>query len=480
MSNFRLYSVNWQDGMLVARKHLLDEERYVEDLARWYAYPVGERYGLARKSSDGRPALGLTVLVHGARVRVELSRCQAITSDGTVIEINESGPEVLFAEAPLQGDRIDVFLAVNREAKRPVGAPDARELVPRAPFAARDYALHLGEPPALPESDFLQIARLKIAGGDVVQAPDYYPACLSMYATDGAYEKHKEYCNRLESLMAVISRAHLVAATAPPAGGRNELPAGIEALCDRVGAQLAATFDLLALGPAAPHPHEVVVFFKRLFRTVATALAYRPAVKDYLNDRLFSRTLGSSMGAFVSQIDSFLLTEYNHRGLSEHFHAIDAVLRLLQETFSFLAQSDRIAPEPSITETVEYQGRTYAMAATSGLRCEERDGLCYLLVALPAAIPLSDLVVLMAKELFDVSQWNAMQVRLGMNDALGLGQTDPVKVDTVTYGSKVVLRAQDMVRNAAVKQVNLIFRGKGDVRKFRELKPSELLIYTAD
>ena len=73
-----------------------------------------------------------------------------------------------------------------------------------------------------------------------------------------------------------------------------------------------------------------------------------------------------------------------------------------------------------------------------------------------------------------------MQVRLGMNDALGLGQTDPVKVDTVTYGSKVVLRAQDMVRNAAVKQVNLIFRGKGDVRKFRELKPSELLIYTAD
>ena len=70
-----------------------------------------------------------------------------------------------------------------------------------------------------------------------------------------------------------------------------------------------------------------------------------------------------------------------------------------------------------------------------------------------------------------------MQVRLGINEARGLGETDPVTIDTVAFSNKVALRAQDMVKASAVNRVNLIFRGVPDVSKFDNLGKSDLIVY---
>ena len=70
-----------------------------------------------------------------------------------------------------------------------------------------------------------------------------------------------------------------------------------------------------------------------------------------------------------------------------------------------------------------------------------------------------------------------MQVRLGLNAARGVGETDPVEVDVVTFGDKVALRAQDMLRSPSVRQVTLVFRGAGEADKFANLGKMDLVIY---
>ncbi len=90
MSDLNLYSVNWQDGMLLNQSHLKDQEKYFEEAARWYFSGASDNYGLIKRSPSGQPALNLIASVNGNRLSVEIRRCQAITPNGSYIEINES------------------------------------------------------------------------------------------------------------------------------------------------------------------------------------------------------------------------------------------------------------------------------------------------------------------------------------------------------------------------------------------------------
>jgi len=72
----------------------------------------------------------------------------------------------------------------------------------------------------------------------------------------------------------------------------------------------------------------------------------------------------------------------------------------------------------------------------------------------------------------------SMQVRLGINAARGLGETDPIDVDTVAFGNKVALHPRDMLESSSVRQVTLIFRGAPDPNKFAGLGSMDLILYS--
>ncbi len=71
-----------------------------------------------------------------------------------------------------------------------------------------------------------------------------------------------------------------------------------------------------------------------------------------------------------------------------------------------------------------------------------------------------------------------MQVRLGINDSRGLGETDPIEADTKTFNNKVALRPQDMLRSSSVRKITLIFRGAGGSSAFESLGKMDLMIYS--
>jgi len=129
------------------------------------------------------------------------------------------------------------------------------------------------------------------------------------------------------------------------------------------------------------------------------------------------------------------------------------------------------------TDTLTYSGRTYRLMAYNSSRLEQAGGLSYLLMDVSQPRPAADTVILMSKELFNVSDWTNMQVRLGLNDARGLGETDPIDVDVTSFGNKVALHPRDMLRSPSVRQVTIIFRGAPDPSKFGKLGKMDLIVY---
>ena len=153
MSDFTLYSVNWQDGMLITQRHLREQERYLEQLAQWHAAAASDGYGLIKKSRSNQPAISFNLAVSGSRLQVEVTRCQALTSDGHYIEISERNREVVRCETEINETTLPVYIGVDPEGKKTVGDPDPSEDLPRLPYLINTYSVHVGTPPNLPEGN---------------------------------------------------------------------------------------------------------------------------------------------------------------------------------------------------------------------------------------------------------------------------------------------------------------------------------------
>lgn len=480
MSDLNLYSVNWQDGMLVTQQHLRDQEKYLENLARWYALDVGDRFGLVRKSLSGKTALSMNASVSSNRLRVELTRCQAVTPDGSIIEINESNQSAVKAEMGVEKNVVPVYVGIGTGARKEVGDPDPHEDLPRVPYLVGPFMLTLGQPPNLPEGRFLQVAELTIDGNDVTPSETYYPPCLALSADERLTKKTIEFHTRLENLLSLSSRAYAaITAGGVLSGESSDLQRAFRETIYQFAIHMSASLDDFIVGKNASHPVYLVVFFKRLARVFTTLLNLQPGLKDWLNERYFVKEISSDIGRFTSMVEAFLLTPYDHCGLGAHISAIDEVLGQVRGVLGFLAQvkKDQLASQAMATDTLMYRGMTLRLVEYSASRLEQVGELSYLQIDIPEPRAIGDTVVLITKDLFSSAEWAAMQVRLGLNEARGLGETDPVEIDTVTYGNKVALHPQDMLSTSAVRQMTLIFRGGGDQAKFSGLGKMDLIMY---
>ena len=480
MSDLNLYSVNWQDGMLISQTHLKDQERFFTDLSRWYELSAADQYGLIRKSVSGQPALALNFSVNGNRVRIEVTRCQAVTPGGHYIEINESNQSPIVAEGNMGADNLPVFIAVDPATKKQVGEPDPQEDIPRIPYLAGNYALHLGAAPSLPEEQFIQIAELKKAGDEIVQSDSYFPPCLSISADERLNTRATELRNRLENLLSLASRAYMaIAQSGALADQSSSLQTAFKDTTYHFAYHLSSVLDRFVVGRNGLHPLQLVILFKSIFRVFSTQLNLRPGLKDYLNERFFIKELNSEVGQFMASVDAFLLTEYNHRDIGGQMRMIDNTLQTLRGILGFLAQlkGEQLGPQAVATDTLTYAGKTYRIVNYGSAKLEQAGELAYLLIDLPSPQAVSDLAILMSKDLFSNAEWNGMQVRLGLNEARGLGETDPVDVDSVTFGDKAALHPQDMLKSPSVSQITLVFRGARDAGKLANLGSSELVVY---
>ena len=361
-----------------------------------------------------------------------------------------------------------------------MGQPDPHEDVPRLPFLVNRCQLHLGAAPSMPQSEFLQLARIVSSGTDVALDAEFFPPCVTISSDERLAARALDIRNRLESVMSLSSRAYNAIASAGALSDQSSsLQLAFKETMYHLAIHLASSLDDFTVGRGGGHPLTLVIACKKLFRVFNTLLNLRPGLRDYLNEKFFVKQQNSEIGRFVAETESFLLSEYNHRDIGGQIQKIDRILTAIRGIVGFLAQlkGDQLGPQAVATDSLTYVGKTYHNADYSGNRTETVGDLTYLLIDLPSARPVKNLVVLLSKELFSVAEWNNMQVRLGLNDARGLGETDPVDVDSTTYGDKVALHPQDMLASPSVGQVTFVFRGVRQPEKFAGLTKSDLIVY---
>ncbi|UCD94760.1 MAG: hypothetical protein JSU69_01535 [Candidatus Zixiibacteriota bacterium] len=481
MSDLNLHSVNWQDGMLITQQHLKDQERYFEELARWHALRVGDNYGLVKKSFSEKPALALNATVSGNRLMVEIVRCQALTPDGHYIDIDESSESIVRGETEITETLIPVFIGIDTSVKKQVGDPDPSEDVPRIPYQLQTHIASLGGPPNLPEGQYVQVAGLAVSGSEVSPAEKYYPPCLTLSADERLAQKAVDLRNRVDNLWRLASKAYqTVSASKSLADYSTSLQLEFRDTVNLILYHLASTLDEFVVGRNAPHPLNLVIYFKKLFRTVISLFDLQPALKDYLNEKFFAKQLNSEIRRYSSAVDSFLSAEYDHRNLGGHIEMIDSLLEVLRGMLAFAAQTkmEKLGADAMAAETLTYSGKTYRNVEYGSTKLEQVGELSYLLITVSQPRPVADTVALISKDLYEDAEWRNMQVRLGVNEARGLGETDPVDVDVNTFRNKVALHPRDMLKSSSVRQFTLIFRGAADAQKLADLGRMDLIIYS--
>ena len=139
---------------------------------------------------------------------------------------------------------------------------------------------------------------------------------------------------------------------------------------------------------------------------------------------------------------------------------------------------EQLSEQAVATDTLMYQGKTYTNIELRTSSLEVIGELSYLEMELADTKSMNDAVTLINKDLFCDSEWRNMQIRLGINNARGLGETDPVEADVTSFSNKVVLHPLDMLQSSSVKQVILIFRGIPDAQKLDNLGKTDLILYT--
>jgi hypothetical protein len=480
MSDFDLYSVNWQDGMLISKEHLKDQEKYFEGLARWYAATDSDRYGLTRKSFGGRSALNLIMSMSGNNLQVQVAHCQALTPDGTYIQIGESTGNVIRAEIEIEAAILPVYLAAGGSERAQVGDPDPNEDLPRLPYLVADYTLHLGDQPNLSTGSYLKIAEIVCEAGSVRLSENYFPPCVDLHADENLSAKVNDLRNALETLFSLSTRAYQAAAKEGALSGeKTELQLAFKEAMHNVVLYLSSAIDGFVIGRNAGHPSELVIGFKKLFRVYSTSLNLHPGLKDYLNEKLFVKELSSDVRQFMSSIDSFLLAEYNHQDIGSHISAIEKILETIRRLLEFVAKvkSDQLGPQAVATDMLTYRGKTYRLIEYSGSRLEQVGELSYLVIDVADPRGVDDAVILINKDLFSIPEWTAMQLRLGLNEARGLGETDPIDIDMTSFGDKVALHPRDILKLGSVNQFTVMFRGAADPGKLSELGQTDMMVY---
>ncbi len=399
----------------MSEQHLRDQEAYFENLVRWYALRGGDYYGLAAKSSSGEPSLSLHLSLSGSTLAVQVVRCQALTSDYCVVEINPATEPVVKADTRVSDAAVPVYISLSPQAKREAGQPDPGEDIPRPPYRAFDYRLHLSQPPDLPVGHYLQVAEINVAGGSVAISDRYIPPCLSLSADARLMAKAQEFRNRIENLLKLAATGYQKVAAAP---ADSELQMAVREALFACATHTAAFADSLITTRNAGHPAEMVALLKRLFRLYRTALLLQPRLRDHLNEKFFSRQGEGDVRTFEAAVDTFLLADYDHRQIALGLAAIDDILARLRGVLGFLAQEDPVKLDRGavVEETLTYNGRTYRLAAFGEHKVERIGELTYLSINLAQPMAVSDALVFVAKELLSAGEWSGMRAKFGINE----------------------------------------------------------------
>jgi hypothetical protein len=481
MNNFNLWSVNWKDGMLVSQTHLLQQEKYFEELVRWILYHLPHSYGLLKNRAHVGDPLELEAVLEGDILRVMLTSCVAITPAGCLIYVTPTnqGEEALKVNKQIdlsKNDRIGVLLGVKSGEKNEVGEPNPVEEPPRFPFMTQGYQLFLGDAPELDPSMFIKIGEVNINEGQVEINKDFIPPCMTL----GSYSKLQNQVVKFHGALKRIQEYSIQAIRQMTQTSEGKEIFGSSPLKEGMIAQIQTMVVLITslsdenLDPSSfSPPFQVINFFKGFFNSFNLFFRIYAGLREYVREEYFGKQLTASQGdIFFDVIEAFDKTTYNHSDLRSHFQQINQLLLFIEGIFKFYAGGPPRSEDTYVYEGIEYQWTDFK---SSSFRQEKNR--CYITLDGFDSKSMQNVIILLNRKMIGRDDYQKVNAYIGANEDSTEVQAEPSIFDTTKDPDRIVIKPRMEVSCIALKKLNLILAGNIDTRRLKEASKESVRVY---
>lgn len=355
MADIRRMAVNWVDGMKISRQHFIDTDHYHTDQVRraGAALLTPLNYGLLLPK-DGSDPLELQVLGDaGNQIRVKLNRCQAISPDGSMLDVEETDDLKLdtslagileqYRLPMTQNVEIYIVLSVGMFERQPTGTPSESEIPVRHPYTLPLYRISL-VPSELINIDQwggpgLVIGKLAYSNSELRVLHDFIPASCAVRSHKNLREWYNRWTGYLNDIEMYSFR---ILQKIKTKSQKNTLSDSVQMMVER----LVSTMTIVNIGfqrlvPFEP-PVQMVTSMSQTVQAIRVSL-------ECLTDREKEELLGylaewadDSPGSIEKQLLTVIQAPYNHNDILPCLRIIDGFYSMWTALFLKLSQLEFI------------------------------------------------------------------------------------------------------------------------------------------
>jgi hypothetical protein len=148
----------------------------------------------------------------------------------------------------------------------------------------------------------------------------------------------------------------------------------------------------------------------------------------------------------------------------------------MEELLLYIAE---LSPERliDIAGILSYRDKSYRLLDFETCKFRPVDDLHHLTLENIKGGTIQDILVLIRRELFARDEYQFLDVRIGVNEANTLGQSDPGEVDPFTVPDRIVFSVIDRLRASDVNKLNVIFRGPINYSRLTNITRGDVQVY---
>ncbi len=350
--------VNWVDGMKITRSHFESEENAL-------IYQLGEvtsiivnkyNYGLLMPSTGNSSSLKLNLDVDRAKLlRVNISRCKAVTPGGILIDINNQNQidkqnalsdlsEEFKLDDLTNGKSYYITISVNPYSKTPVGQNDPTENPPRFPFADFIYAINL-----LDASDMnirengayhVSIGKLKVVSNGIEIDDKYIPPSSKSNSQIDLAEACKDLDGALSQMelhsCSIVQKIY-------KKEQQNILAKTVLYLVEDLVKYLSTSIHHFRWQIPEQPPVSFIEYFAAMARLIKNSIDAKSGTgKEEMLNYFHDWVVEINQGEFEAIVDEMVNVNYNHNDINESMQVVEKFVFTLSSILSKINKLDFI------------------------------------------------------------------------------------------------------------------------------------------
>ncbi len=350
--------VNWVDGMKLSRSHFEAEENaLIYQLGELASMSINKyNYGLLTPSTGSSSSLKLNLDVDRAKLlRVNISRCKAVTPAGILIDINNQNQvnkqnvladlsEEFKLDDLTNGKSYYITISVNPFSKKTLGATDPTENPPRYPFADYVYSINL-----LDVSDMnirengafhVSIGKLKVVSNGIEIDEKYIPpssrstsqidlaeACKDL---DGALSQMELHCCSIVQKIFKKEQQNILAKT-------------VLYLVEDLVNYLSTSIHRFRWQVPEQPPVLFIEYFASMARLIKNSIDAKAGTgKEEMLNYFHDWVVEINQGEFEAIVDEMVNVDYDHNDINGSMQIVEKFVFTLSSILSKLNKLDFI------------------------------------------------------------------------------------------------------------------------------------------